>query len=49
MKSMPNQRTEACPESPKQTLPAWTKPSFELISLGCEITSYAPDGDSPLF
>jgi hypothetical protein len=24
-------------------------PSFELISLDCEITSYAPDGDLPLF
>ena len=25
-------------------------PTFEVISLDCEITSYAPDGDdSPLF
>lgn len=24
-------------------------PSFEVISLDCEITSYAPDGDLPLF
>ena len=24
-------------------------PSFEVISLDCEITSYAPDGDQPLF
>jgi len=24
-------------------------PAFELISLDCEITSYAPGGDDPLF
>ena len=24
-------------------------PSFEVISLDCEITSYAPEGDDPLF
>jgi hypothetical protein len=28
---------------------AWTAPAFELISLDCEITAYAPDGDLPLF
>jgi len=28
---------------------AWTPPRFEVISLDCEITSYAPDGDAPLF
>jgi hypothetical protein len=28
---------------------AWARPSFEVISLDCEITAYAPDGDSPLF
>jgi hypothetical protein len=27
----------------------WTPPTFELISLDCEITAYAPDGDAPLF
>jgi hypothetical protein len=27
----------------------WVPPSFEVISLDCEITSYAPDGDLPLF
>jgi len=49
---MPNQRSErSClsPESAKQSHQAWAKPSFELISLDCEITAYAPDGDSPLF
>ncbi len=24
-------------------------PAFEVISLDCEITSYAPGGDDPLF
>ena len=28
---------------------AYTPPAFEVISLGCEITAYAPDGDEPLF
>jgi hypothetical protein len=28
----------------------WQRPSFEVISLSCEISAYAPDeGDSPLF
>jgi hypothetical protein len=28
----------------------YTPPTFELISLDCEISSYAPDGDDgPLF
>ena len=29
--------------------PSYEPPSFEVISLDCEITSYAPDGDQPLF
>lgn len=55
MKRMPNQRSEPSPrsshfpESKQTTQPAWAKPSFELISLDCEITAYAPDGDAPLF
>ena len=49
MRRMPNPRSEASPGNPKPALPAWAKPSFELISLDCEITAYAPDGDSPLF
>ena len=28
---------------------AYEPPSYEVISLDCEITSYAPDGDRPLF
>jgi len=27
----------------------WARPSFEVIALDCEITAYAPDGDSPLY
>lgn len=27
----------------------YERPAFEVISLDCEITSYAPDGDAPLF
>jgi hypothetical protein len=30
------------------TTPGWEAPRFEVISLDCEITSYAPD-DRPLF
>jgi len=29
---------------------AWSRPAFQVISLDCEITAYAPDeGDPPLF
>ena len=47
---MPNPRSQRSNRSPKSTQPqpAWAKPSFELISLDCEITAYAPDGDLPL-
>jgi hypothetical protein len=27
----------------------WEPPAFEVIPLDCEITSYAPDGNDPLF
>ncbi|HEY8152522.1 MAG TPA: hypothetical protein VII72_00180 [Myxococcota bacterium] len=46
---MPNPRSERSPENPQPARPGWSKPSFELISLDCEITAYAPDGDTPLF
>jgi hypothetical protein len=46
---MPNQRTERSELSPECTQPTWARPSFELISLDCEITAYAPDGDLPLY
>jgi hypothetical protein len=28
---------------------SYRAPAFEVISLDCEITSYAPAGDDPLF
>jgi hypothetical protein len=28
---------------------AYVPPTFEVISLDCEITAYAPDDDLPLF
>jgi len=34
------------PEVPESSYRA---PAFEVISLDCEITSYAPGGDDPLF
>ena len=49
---MPNPRAERStlsPESAQPAPPSWATPSFELISLDCEITAYAPDGDQPLF
>lgn len=35
------------PEAAAST--TWTTPRFEVISLDCEITAYAPEGDQPLF
>ena len=33
-----------------ETVERYTPPTFEVISLDCEISSYAPDGDDfPLF
>jgi hypothetical protein len=29
--------------------PSFERPTFEVIPLDCEITSYAPDDDRPLF
>jgi hypothetical protein len=46
---MQNQRSAPALDSPQQAQPEWTRPSYELISLDCEITAYAPDGDQPLF
>jgi hypothetical protein len=28
---------------------AWQRPAFEVISLACEISAYAPDDGGPLF
>ena len=46
---MPNQRSERSPQSPATAPLTWATPSVEVIPLDCEITAYAPDGDSPLF
>jgi hypothetical protein len=27
----------------------WVRPTVEVICLACEISAYAPDGDTPLF
>jgi hypothetical protein len=27
----------------------WERPAFEVISLACEISAYAPDDGAPLF
>lgn len=36
--------------TPLAALPRpYERPAFEVIALDCEITSYAPDGDAPLF
>ena len=35
--------------NPVATPSAWVRPDFEVISLDCEITAYAPDGGDPLF
>jgi len=45
---------DATPESPVFATPrkpeaGYRAPAFEVISLDCEITSYAPGGDDPLF
>lgn len=42
---MPN--TDA-PASPALPTSQWEAPRVEVISLSCEITAYAPDGE-PLF
>jgi len=36
-------------QTPMPPLSADARPAFEVISLDCEITAYAPDGDGPLF
>jgi hypothetical protein len=34
-------------DAPKPAAPAWEPPRFQVISLDCEISAYAPD-DQPL-
>ena len=35
--------------TPPEPGSGYRAPAFEVISLDCEITSYAPAGDDPLF
>jgi len=43
-------RDDAARAADPSALPrAYEPPSFEVLSLDCEITAYAPDGDDPLF
>ena len=35
-------------ESLRSAAPSWEPPRFQVISLDCEISAYAPD-DQPLF
>ena len=43
MSDRPAPEVKPVPESSSRA------PAFEVISLDCEITSYAPGGDDPLF
>jgi hypothetical protein len=44
---MPNAPTNESPATPA-TSSRWETPRVEVISLSCEISAYAPDGE-PLF
>ena len=48
---MRNETPEAAPlpGMPNAAADRWEPPSVEVICLACEISSYAPDGDLPLF
>ena len=50
---MPNERSAreslGAAASREASRASWAPPSFEVIPLDCEITAYAPDGDSPLY
>jgi hypothetical protein len=39
--------TETTTDAPRDE--RWRKPAFEVISLACEISAYAPDDGGPLF
>ena len=36
------------PAAPRP-VPSWTRPRFEVVSLACELSAYAPDDGGPLF
>ena len=45
-----NESTNDAAEATPSPAPGWQKPTVEIISLDCEISSYAPDEDDrPLF
>jgi hypothetical protein len=44
----PDSKPIATPE-PAATVNRYEPPRYELISLACEISAYAPDSDLPLF
>jgi hypothetical protein len=46
--SRPNTPSEALSQPVPANAAGWEPPRFAVISLDCEITSYAPD-DQPLF
>jgi hypothetical protein len=41
--------TESVPSEPEAKSPRWERPEFEVVSLACEISAYAPAEDDPLF
>jgi hypothetical protein len=46
---MPNDPSARAAQAARDVKPAdWRRPAFELFALDCEITAYAPDGDTPL-
>lgn len=45
-RAMPNAEVRDIETAP---ISRWEAPRIEVISLSCEITAYAPDGDEPLF
>ena len=49
-RSIEDPRDESHPTLTSTSAPAFERPSIEVISLSCEISAYAPDGDDrPLF
>ncbi len=38
---------ESAHDSPGNAPGTWERPAYTVISLDCEISSYAPDGDGP--
>lgn len=45
----PNPETAVAHPEPAPVRDRWEAPGYEVLCLACEISSYAPDGDLPLF